>query len=466
MKIQSQYLTNLLKLMSSSVVAQLLIIASSPILTRLYSPDDFGIFALFIGLIGILSTIISLRYEQAIIIPKDDDKAKQLVYLSLLINAIVSIFVLLFLFVFAEKIFNFFHIEDLLDYYWIVPFAVFLIGCFQVFNYWLIRNKEFNKVAKIKIQQSVVIIVFQFVFYKIGAISLILGHSLGQLLGVLKNGYLFFYNSKFDKKKIIEVAREYKKFPIYSTWSSLLNSVGAQLPVLIFTAYYSPVVAGLYMLTQRVIKGPLSIVGQAVTQIFVSSLREEESRLKEKIISINKLLIFIALTPFAVIVVAGEKLFSLIFGNEWAEAGLVASILSPWMLMVFLCSPISSLVEYKNKQEFFLKFQISLFIFRVLSIYIGYLIFESYIHTLILFSILSTCLWVFFIFYMMKLCNLNIKEWLMPLIRKIIIVSCIFIIFHYGSVFLNYISYWLVLIIVSIISMGAIYEKGMLKSEI
>jgi len=80
---------------------------------------------------------------------------------------------------------------------------------------------------------------------------------------------------------MLKVAKEYKKFPLYSTWSALLNSTGAQLPVLIFTAYYSPLIAGLYMLTQRVIKTPLSIVGQAVTQLFISNIRNEEEKLKK-----------------------------------------------------------------------------------------------------------------------------------------------------------------------------------------
>lgn len=464
MKIKNQYLSNLLKLTSSSVLAQLLLIISSPLLTRLYSPKDFGVFALFIGIIGILSTVTSLRYEQAIIIPKEDNKATQLVYLSLIINIFFSLFIFAILFLFSGEIFNLFNINNMLNYYWVIPLAIFFIGCFQVFNYWLIRSEEFGRIATIKIQQSIVIILIQLIFYKLGAISLILGHSIGQLLGVVKNSYMFFKNTTSSKNEIIKVAKEYKKFPIYSTWSALLNSTGAQLPVLIFAAYYSPVVAGLYMLTQRIIRGPLSIVGQAVTQIFISNLRNEENKLKRKLINVNVFLASIAIIPFAIIVVAGERLFSLFFGNEWAEAGTVAAILSPWMFMVFICSPISSLIEYKNKQKFFLKFQIVLFILRVISIVLGCFIFVNYINTLILFSVVSFFLWGFFLFYIMKFLKVPFWEWSSGILKKIILVSLIFTLFYFTQNKEDF-YYWFFLFMTSIISIYFVFEKGLMKDE-
>jgi len=464
MKIRNQYLSNLLKLTSSSVLAQLLLIISSPILTRLYSPKAFGVYALFIGIIGILSTVSNLRYEQAIIIPKEDVKSIQLIYLSLFINIIFSSLLFLFLFLFSEIIFKFFKIEDLVEYYWIIPIAVFFIGCFQVFNYWLIRNKKFNKISKIKIQQSAVIITIQLVFYKIGAIALILGHSAGQLLGVIKNGYIFLKTTKSNRSEIRQVASEYKNFPIYSTWSALLNSTGAQLPVLIFTAYYSPAVAGLYMLTQRVIKGPLSIVSQAVTQIFISNLRNEENKIKKKLLGVNNFLTSIVIIPFAIIIVAGNKIFSLVFGSNWAEAGTVAAILSPWMFLVFICSPISSLIEYKGKQTFFLKFQIILFLSRIIFIYIGYLIFDGYIKTLILFSFISTSLWFFLLYYIMRLFKIGFLEWSKSIFKKIIYVSFIFFVFYIIQ-FQDNFYYWLFMFLFTIISIYFVYDKGLLKNE-
>lgn len=460
---KNKFFQNLVKLSSSTLLAQVLLIISSPLLTRLYSPEDFGVFALFIGIIGVLSTITNLRYEQAIIIPKKDSLANQLVYLSLILNITFSFSVLLLLVFFAKPIFLFFNIEELVGFYWLIPVGVFFVGCYQALNYWLVRNQEFNVVAKIKIQQSLAMIFIQLTFFKLGPIALILGHSLGQLLGVFKNGIRFFKNSMFDLKKLKIVAREYKKFPIYSIWSSLLNSTGAQLPVLLFTAYYSPAAAGLYMLTQRVIKGPLSIISQAITQIFISDLRTDEKKIKYKLLHINNFLISISIIPLAVLVVAGEDLFTLVFGPDWTEAGTVAAILSPWMFLVFICSPVSSLVEYRNKQSSFLIFQVILFLTRAISIYFGYKFFDSYLDTLKLFSFSSTVMWLGFLYYIMNLCEINFFEWARVIVKKTVIIVAIFSPFYFLN--LSNITFWLLIAVCVILSGFLILERSLLNYE-
>jgi len=99
---KNKFFQNLVKLSSSTLLAQVLLIISSPLLTRLYSPEDFGVFAFFIGIIGVLSTITNLRYEQAIIIPKKDSLANQLVYLSLISNITFSFFSAFIIIVFCK----------------------------------------------------------------------------------------------------------------------------------------------------------------------------------------------------------------------------------------------------------------------------------------------------------------------------------------------------------------------------
>lgn len=460
---QNKFIKNLVKLSSSTIIAQVLLIASSPLLTRLYSPDDFGIFALFIAIIGVLSTITNLRYEQAIIIPKKDNSANQLVYLSLIINITFSFSVLLLLSLFSEPIFTFFNIEALIGFYWLIPIGVLFIGGYQALNYWLIRNQEFNIVAKIKIQQSIAMIAIQLTAFKLGAISLILGHSTGQLWGVFKNGARFLRNSEIDFKELKIMAVKYSNFPKFSIWSALLNSTGAQLPVLLFTAYYSPAVAGFYMLTQRVIKGPLSIISQAITQIFISDLRQSEKLLKIKLLKINDLLISVSIIPLAVIVVSGEVVFPLVFGPEWAEAGSVAAVLTPWIFSVFICSPVATLVEFKNKQKSFLFFQLTLFLTRVVSIYFGYKFFESYLDTLKLFSFSSAILWLLFLWYIMRLCNINFLEWFEVLIKKIILVLFLFLpLYFFDS---NDVYFWIFLTISIAVSAKLIIKKELVNYE-
>lgn len=464
MAIKNAFLTNLLKLTSSSVMAQLILIISSPILTRLYTPEDFGLFALFLSIVTILATLANLRYDQAIIIPQDEDKAKQLVYLCLYVNILIFFLIFIFLCLFSEPIFNFFNIGGLKDFSWVIALAVFFIGVFQAFNYWLLRNKNFNIIAKIKIQQSAIIVGFQLVFFKFGALCLLLGHTLGQIFGVLRNGYNFLKNNRVNHMKMKEVCYEFIKFPKYSVWSALLNNVGAQLPVFLFTVYFSPAMAGLYLLTQRVIKGPLTIVSQAVTQIFLSNLRNENDIIVDKLLKINSFLTTIVIVPLAVVLVAGEHIFAMVFGSNWKEAGTVAGILAPWIFMVFICSPISSLLEYRGMQKSFLVFQICLLVFRCLSIAIGIYLFDNYTYTLLLFSLVSTLAWMFFLAFVMKVYAVKFQTWIFPLLKKILIVGLFFIPLFFLKNIETYIFYILVCFF-SVASFLLIFKKRDFKDE-
>lgn len=458
----NRFAKNLVKLSSSTIVSQALLLLTSPILTRLYSPSDFGVFAFFIGIIGVLSTVANLRYEQAIIVPESRHSANQLVYLSLIINSIFSLIILIILTLFSKPIFTLFKIEEYEKYSWLIPISVFFIGCYQAFNYWLVRNKKFNTIAKIKVQQSVAMISIQLILFKIGAIALILGHSTGQLLGVFKNGMRFLKNSNLDAKHLKDMASKYRNFPKFSIWSALLNSTGSQLPVLMFTAYYSPAIAGLYMLTQRVIKGPLSIVSQAITQIFISDLRQS-STVKHKLLKINNLLITLSIIPLTLIVVAGDKVFPLIFGPQWADVSSVASVLTPWIFAVFICSPVATLVEFNNKQSSFLIFQLVLFISRVASIYLGYILFDNYLDSLMLFSYSSTIIWLFFLSYIMKLCNIKLLEWAKPLILKVSITSILFAPVYFITFDGAY--FWIILSVSTLMSIICIFNKDLLNYE-
>lgn len=464
MAIKNAFLKNLLKLTSSSVMAQLIVIISSPLLTRLYTPEDFGVFALFLSVITILATLANLRYDQAIIIPKDNEKGKQLVYLCLFINLFVFTITFVILYLFSHDIFRFFNLEKLQGFYWILAISVLFIGVFQAFNYWLLRNKEFDTIAKIKVQQSLVIVICQLIFFKFGALCLLVGHTVGQLFGVLKNGYNFLTTTKINFITMKEVFFDYINFPKYSIWSALLNNIGAQLPVFLFTLYFSPAIAGLYLLTQRVIKGPLTIVSQAVTQIFLSNLRNEESSIQNKILKINNFLTTIVLVPLAIIVVAGEQIFSIVFGEGWGEAGKVAAILIPWIFMVFLCTPIGSLLEYKGMQKEYLIFQVCLFVVRIMSIGVGIFLFDKYTDTLILFSIISALAWMGFLYFVMKIYGVRVSNWFVPVFKKILIVFSIFLPLVILKDIDIFYFYFLVLL-ASIFSFYLIFEKSIFKYE-
>jgi len=95
LKPKSEFSRNVLTLMTGTTIAQAIPIAISPILTRIYTPEDFGVFALFIAIVGFFSVIASARYEQAILIPKKDEDAINIFALGFIIICSISLFLLI-----------------------------------------------------------------------------------------------------------------------------------------------------------------------------------------------------------------------------------------------------------------------------------------------------------------------------------------------------------------------------------
>ena len=154
-KPKSEFSRNVLTLMTGTTIAQAIPIAISPILTRIYTPEDFGVLALYISLVSIFSVIATLRYELAIMQPRQNDDAAALVVLSVVITSGISLFLLVGILVFNEKIQALFGNDEIGAWLFLCPVSVFLTGLYQALNYWNTRKKQYKKIASSKISQGV-----------------------------------------------------------------------------------------------------------------------------------------------------------------------------------------------------------------------------------------------------------------------------------------------------------------------
>jgi O-antigen/teichoic acid export membrane protein len=227
--------------MGGTAGAQLIILLSAPILTRLYSPEDFGVLAVLVSMLSILIVLVSFRYELAIPIADDEQTALSLVLICLCLTAIVSITTAVVVWIFGEKLANLMGIGTYADYLWMLPIGLFLMGVYQTFKYWATRAKAFSCIAKTKLTQSIASLVIQLSLFKFGPLGLITGHITGQFLGaraLMKAGptgsniqYLRWADLHF-------AAMRYRRFPIFTTWASIFNTSGMQLPILLFSSFF------------------------------------------------------------------------------------------------------------------------------------------------------------------------------------------------------------------------------------
>lgn len=394
---KNQFARSVSVLAGGTAGSQLLAICVAPVVTRLFSPEDFGLLAVYGGLLGLFTVVASLRYELAILLPEDTQEAANVAVLSLLIVVAVSVLSVFVVLLGDISIPALLGVPILSRYFWLLPIGVLLIGVYQVFGSWALRTKSFGAISGTRLKQSVTSIVIQLVGYKLGPLALLLSHAAGQGMGGLTLGRVAMQSPQFRHVRfsgIVAAAKRYRQFPIYSTWSGLLHMGGNQLPPLMFAALFSPYAAGLYALTSRVLSMPMSLIGSSISYIFLADLPKayREKRVSELAAAVQQKLAHIAMPPTLILLIAGPQLFAFVFGENWREAGTFSQWMAPWLYVAFITAPLDTIFDVLEKQHQQLVFEVILFATRITTIVAGSLI-GDLITTVALFSIGSMLCW-------------------------------------------------------------------------
>ncbi len=423
------FIRNVVTLMTGTTFAQALLILIAPILTRLYSPDDFGIFALYTSILGILAVVACFRYELAIVLPEKDEDAANVLALSILITLGLSFIILLLVAVFKNSFSNLLGAPELSFWLWFMPFSLLVAGLFQIFNYWSTRKKQFRRLAVRQITQSSVTAVTQLSAGAItsGAGGLIGGHIAGQAVATGRlAGQIWKDEGKqilsyLSKEKIKKVLLRYKDFPLFSSWAIFLNSISAALPALLLAYFFNPIIVGYYALGHRVLAMPLGVIGGAVAQVFFPRATEayNKGELDSLTISIFGELVSIGLVPLLLLMLVAPDLFVIVFGDSWLVAGEYVRWLSLWLFLQFISSPISMIYMILERQREFLRFNFILFIIRFLSLMVGGIL-ESPLLAIALYGITGALLYSVFCFNILNMAKVDIVKAGLIILRQAI----------------------------------------------
>ena len=355
---------SILTLVSGTAFAQGLAVISSPILTRLYSPQDFGLFAVFISAIGLVGDLPTLRYQLAIVQPKEDSEASNLLVLCLALTALVTAGLWLLMIPFGRYFAELLKISAQQDRLWIVAVGAGALAANQIFSYWYVRKKQFRWVANNRMLQAVVTLGFQLVAAFTGHAgfeSLLVGYVLGQVATVAVCTARMVWEdgrsiaTSFHLRHLWQQARVYHRYPVYGCVPSMLNTATAALPVIFLSTFYGPTVTGYHSLVSRVLYLPASLLGTAFSQVFLQRASEEKNRtgrIDQVVRYALPRLGALSLLYFLVVMTASPFLFVLVFGKAWSEAGIYALILAPSVTTVqFTASAFSLLPGVMNREH-------------------------------------------------------------------------------------------------------------------
>lgn len=373
-------LRNITTLTSGTVFAQGLMVAALPILTRLYSPDDFSILAVYASIVGILTVMSCFRYNIAIPLPEDDRDGMALLVVALLATFIVSLLCTLPVIFSPEATAQLIGQPKLQPHLWMIPLGVFTASTYNAMQYWASRKKRFSLVAGTRITRAVGGIGAQLGLGSCSAspFGLIFGHMVYGGLGIL--GLLL--NLRHEDRDLVNrisfrdlffQARKYYRFPLFSAPEALFNTAGSQLPLIIVAATVAGPEAGFLFLAMRVMGLPMGLVGSSIGQVF---LAEAPEKLRDKTLSTftyrTMLLLFRTGAPAMLGVgLISPLIFPFIFGPEWTQAGWLVAWMTPWFILQFVSSPVSMVLHVLGRQGIAMMLQAFGVVCRVGSIFVA-----------------------------------------------------------------------------------------------
>lgn len=365
---RSDFTKNVFTLISGTTVAQAISIGISPVLSRMYTPAEFGIFGTFSSVIALLSLVIGGRYEGAILLPKKEEEAANLFVLSVLVNIGVSLLAFLGVITVSFFVSSETAGSELFHWFYLTPLFTFCIGLGQSFNNWLNRRKKYKTIVYYRIANSAAnnATSLGLGFAKLPLNGLIAAYlvanavSIAAFLGDIRKDYRQF-RSTISKAEMIALARRYRRFPMTNSIQALSDAFQTNGIIYFVTYFFSLIHVGIYSFAMRILLVPMNFAGAALSQVFYQQATETYNR-SGNLSALVKSTIFksalMALPVLIILLLFGPQLFTFVFGKEWTQAGVYASILAPWILLDFVRAPLSQVPIIVGKHNNLLLFSL------------------------------------------------------------------------------------------------------------
>jgi lipopolysaccharide exporter len=404
----SPFIKNVSKLLSVNIAVAAASALLAPLLTRTYTPEEFGAFALFMTFTGIAVTVATGRYELAIILPRKDNSARGLMKLSLATAITVSGLSALLFYIFRLRLADYFDMESMPQWILYCGPTVFLMALFQIFTAYFNRHKYYTTMSAAQAATGISNPVIKILLGTTRLVQhgLMTGFAIANLLGTIIYGLVFFTQKKRDKvsnEKISlkELAYKYRQFPLYNMPHALSNFLSGNLPFIMLVPAFGDFKIGLYSIAFTVVFKPVSMLGNAIYQVFSQKTVENHHSnmpVRTETIELLKKMIFIGIVPFAVLFLFAPALFAWYFGNDYYEAGKYMQYLLPWLFMVYITAPLSFIPNlFKQQSQAFLLDLIYLAI-RFMALMAGIYL-HSFEWSIILFSATGALFLMYYLYW-------------------------------------------------------------------
>ncbi len=372
--LNSEFNRNVLTLVTGTIIARAIPFIITPFLLRLYTPEDFGSYALILSFVGILSVTVTARYDLAIMLPKSEKTAQSILFLTFFLVVVMTTIIFVTILVFDDFLNSYFKLEI----YLLIPALVLLSGFYQPLKIFLNRKKAYKSMAVNNMEQSSTIGFAQLIFgwFNYNFYGLILGQLSGQIVSVTR---FFIYSKRLSNLSLSKVVflralASFKKYFYLLKFGlpALLTSRAAAESMIILVGYFMSMgMAGYVSVLNRVVSIPSSILSSNMEDVFYQKITETKKNKSFPLVKsfFLKLLVF-SIPIFLIFYLILKYTFILYFGEDWAEALKYM----PYLLIVatfsFIFSPISILFHYYEAQGWNLIWQSIWLISNILIFFI------------------------------------------------------------------------------------------------
>jgi len=417
-------------LLSGTVMSRIIAFAAIPVLSRLFTPTDFGIFALFSMVTAVLGSVVTWRYEAAIILPEDEQSSANLLIVSCLATTISTAFIAVIFFFFSEPLAIFMGSEKFAPWLAWSPVCIWAVGIFTSLRLWKSRQDDFASISYARIVDTASLSATQLGlgFAFTGQLfGLMLGPFVGRITAVLMLGYSTL---KADGKRIMAAlswermkaqAKRYIRFPLYDLPASALNNFSREMPVAMLGVFFVPQWVGLYSVANRVMSVPLQILGGSIAQVYLPVAQDAArmGRLDGFTLAIFDRLLRISVAPMLLVAIAAPDLMGVVLGDQWYFAGRFLRWICPWLMLAFISSPISEVFSILERQNEKLLFNTALFIIRFVSLLVGGLLGDAFL-AVALFGISGAIFWFVQCYWLIRISGVKMALFWKHLLREML----------------------------------------------
>jgi O-antigen/teichoic acid export membrane protein len=418
--LKSELLRSASVLVTGTVIAQLISILLQPFLRRFFLPQTFGTYSVYLSVVGIIAVVASLRYDDAIVLPKKDKESANVLFLSVISNFIINLLIFLIILIWGKKFITLLNIPTSfpISILYLIPLSVFLVNTYQSFNYWLIRKKRYYSVSLNKLIRRVSEGISQISFALIkNPKGLIFSDIIGQSANVITTiiqGFKYGFSCKsISISKLKYVLKKYSDFPKYNLIPALMSTCSYFLPPIFINKFFSAENTGYFDLSKLLLSIPLALVASSLSNVLLQRIAEKFGKRDSFVNELKPVLYVvtaICITELLVILLFGIGIFKFAFGDNWGISGEISKIMVWSFAFNFFVSSFSCVFISMQKIKTYSVWQFFYFLSILSLLFFKNLTFIDFLKVYVLIEVVCYFVLTVIIVYIITRYELSLKK--------------------------------------------------------